>query len=114
MSTQFVLFDAQSVDALDQDKLPALNFRPANMRTVHGVRGNDEFPRVGAYSVSCVHCVEEYLFDGQFVRESGGGMDAPEEIPIGSVKAMFVDEPAGVSYRKRLTGLCQRTHARTA
>jgi len=112
MSRQFSLFDARPVDAPDEAKRAALNFRPANMRTVHGIRDADEFRRSGTHSVSCVRCVEDRLVDAQFVRESGGGMDAPDDLPIGSVKAMFVDEPSGVSTRKRLSGLCQRTYSR--
>jgi hypothetical protein len=114
MSEQFGLFDTQAAEAPDSAKRARFNFRPANMRTVHGIRNDDEYRRTGDHSVSCVECVENYLFDGHFVRESGGGLDAPEDLPRGSVKAMFVDETNGVSSFKRMTGICQRTYARAA
>jgi hypothetical protein len=110
VSQQFSLFDMPAPDAM---KRKALNFRPANMRTVHGIRcdvfNDDGVHREGpAYSVSVAQCVEETLVDGQFVRISGGGMDAPNDIPLGSVKAMF-----DCDGRTR-TGLCQRTYKRKA
>jgi hypothetical protein len=112
MSQQFGLFDVAAVEAPDSAKRARLNFRPANMRTVHGVRIDGEFRR-DTHSVSCVQCVEDRLLDAQFVRESGGGMDAPEDLPLGSVKAMFWDESTGISSSyPRLTGLCQRTYRR--
>jgi hypothetical protein len=78
--------------------------RPANMRTVHGIRieGN---PRLG-YSVSAVRCVEDKLVDDHYVRVTGGGLDAPEDLPIGSVKVMFDSDG------RRVTGICQRTSRR--
>jgi hypothetical protein len=108
---QFGLFDVETMPAPDAQKRARLNFRPANMRTVHGVRIDGEFRR-DTHSVSCVQCVEDHLLDAQFVRESGGGMDAPEELPLGSVKAVFWDESNGASTYSRLTGLCQRTYRR--
>jgi hypothetical protein len=108
VSQQFSLFD---VDAPNKIKREALRFRPANMRTVHGIRcdvfNDDGEHREGhSYSVSCVQCVEETLVDGQFVRISGGGLDAPNDIPLGSVKTTF--DWDGVTR----TGLCQRTYER--
>jgi hypothetical protein len=106
MSEQFNLFEAGVVAAPTADSRARLDFRPANMRTVHGIRDDDEFRRSGDHSVSCVRCAEDRLIDGQFVRESGGGMDAPEDLPLGSVKALL-DE-------RRLIGVCQRTYKRAA
>lgn len=71
------------------------------MRTAHGLC--DPKYRHG-YSVSCVRCLEETHADDHNVRTSGGGMDAPEEIPTGSVKACF--------WERQLTGLIQRTISR--
>lgn len=110
MSNQFGLFDIPVLDAPDSMKRANLNFRPANMLTVHGIRDEGEIRNgFGRHSVSCVQCIEAMLHDGYFVRISGGGMDAPEDLPLGSVKAMFFDDHNG---RKQRTGLCQRTYSR--
>lgn len=99
MSEQFSLFEGDTAFSPRRGDLPAI--RPANMRTSHGL--HDPKYRYG-YSVSSVQCVEEILADNHDVRVSGGGMDAPEEIPTCSVKACFWDG--------RLTGLIQRTTSR--
>ncbi|MBR8376502.1 hypothetical protein KDW20_12010 [Burkholderia cenocepacia] len=99
MSEQFSLFEGISAFSLRRGDLPEI--RPANMRTSHGLHGPKY--RYG-YSVSSVQCVEETLADNHDVRVSGGGMDAPEDIPTGSVKACFWD--------RQLTGLIQRTMSR--
>jgi len=105
--SQLALFDQQ-----DKDVVYALAkaIRPANMRTVHGIR--DEEGSRWQYSVSVVQCVEETLHDGQLVRISGGGMDAPEDLPTGSVKAFFSWHDSGLSGHYFATGFCQRTAAR--
>lgn len=83
--------------------------RPANMRTVHGVMSPNEWfdayqARRAVHSVSAVMATEEVLVDPRQCAASGSGMDAPEEIPTGSVKAFF---------NKRVAfGLCQRTTPR--
>lgn len=83
-----------------------MNIRPANMRVTHGIRN---FRRlIVDLSVSAVECVEETLADPLMVRESGSGMDAPEDIPTGSVKAFFSEK--GES--KYCFGFCQRTTTR--
>lgn len=69
--------------------------RPSNMRITTGLRV--------VISVSAAECVEETLSDPNLVRESGSGMDAPEWIPAGSVKAWF--EPPRM---RNLIGFCQR------
>lgn len=107
MQHQFALFAAE--DARVTYAL-ASSIRPANMRTTHGIRGEQESR--WHYSVSAVRCVEETLADDQFVRESGGGMDAPEDIPVGSVKAFFNWQEPGVSGRYVAFGFCQRTARR--
>lgn len=99
MRQQFSLFEGDAPFSPCRGDLPAI--RPANMRTSHGM--HDPKYRHG-YSVSAAWCVEETHADDHNVRVSGGGMDAPEEIPVGSVKACFWDG--------RLTGLIQRTVSR--
>ncbi|MCA8324063.1 hypothetical protein [Burkholderia cepacia] len=99
MSQQFSLFEGDAPFSPQRGDLPAI--RPANMRTAHGLR--DPKYRHGS-SVSCVWCLEETHADNHNVRLSGGGMDAPEDIPIGSVKACF--------WERQLTGLIQRTTGR--
>jgi hypothetical protein len=108
VSMQFGLFDVSPIDPVRRQ---TLDFRPANMRTVHGIRSDvtnydGSYREDRAHSVSVALCVEETLLDGQFVRISGGGMDAPEDLPLGSVKAMF-----DCDGRTR-TGICQRTYKR--
>lgn len=60
--------------------------RPANMHVVHGFRRDCDGWN---YSVSAAECVEGTLADPNHFRETGSGMDAPDEIPCGSVKAWF-------------------------
>jgi len=79
--------------------------RPANMRTSHGLRP----VLIVSMSVSSAMCIEDELADPLMVRESGAGMDAPEEIPVGSVKAFF-SEVRGSKY---CFGFCQRTTTRS-
>jgi len=77
--------------------------RPANMRRTHGL----QFPSFpgGTMTVSAVACVEDALADPIQARESGAGMDAPEELPTGSVKAFF----NGHDNARHCIGHCQRT-----
>ena len=75
--------------------------RPANMRITHGLRFN--------LSVSNVECVEDKLINPWMVRETGAGMDAPAELPTGSVKAFFTELSGG---RKHCFGFTQRTTPR--
>jgi hypothetical protein len=82
------------------------------MRTTHGIR--DAQGSRWHYSVSAVRCVEEALADDQFVRVSGGGMDAPEDLPIGSVKAFFNWRDSVTSGQYVAFGFCQRTSRRAA
>jgi hypothetical protein len=85
--------------------------RPANMRTTHGIQhleGGSALPTRG-YSVSAVQCVEGEHLDHLGVAASGGGMDAPEELPIGSVKAFFREHSSG---GRTAFGFCQRTAQR--
>jgi hypothetical protein len=107
MSHQFGLFDGEA-----QAVTYALagTIRPANMRTTHGIRGEQDSR--WRYSVSAVRCVEDALADDQFVRVSGGGMDAPEEMPVGSVKAFFRWQDSGLSGNDIAIGFCQRTTKR--
>ncbi|PTE02674.1 hypothetical protein [Pandoraea apista] len=101
---QLSLFEVPAPDAIARRRL---DFRPANMRTVHGIRHENR--HIQSYSVSCVECVEDRLLDESFVRISGAGMDAPDDLPIGSVKACFSD----IGYPTyRLTGIIQRTYRR--
>lgn len=88
--------------------------RPANMRLTHGLRYPhvDYLNRVGMpYSVASVECVEDLLIDSWYARESGAGMDAPPELPIGSVKAFFTDTNGNKQYNVAF-GFCQRTVTR--
>jgi hypothetical protein len=62
-------------------------------------------------SVSAVKCVEDIHLDLLMVAASGSGMDAPEEIPTGSVKAFF--ERSQHDALKAI-GFCQRTTPRAA
>lgn len=82
--------------------------RPANMRTTHGIQhasGSSTLPWRG-YSVSAVQSVEDHHLDHLGVAASGSGMDAPDDLPVGSVKAFFNRTPgdALVAF-----GFCQRT-----
>lgn len=80
-----------------------MNIRPANMHLTHGLRGS-----IVDMSVSAASCIEDTLADSQMVRESGAGMDAPEDLPVGSVKAFF-NESNGSKF---CFGFCQRTTSR--
>lgn len=82
-----------------------VKIRPANMRTSHGLRGNNIS---GQMSVSSVACVEDVLADPYQARESGAGMDAPSNMPAGSVKAFFSERNGAKHY----CGFCQRTAER--
>jgi hypothetical protein len=73
--------------------------RPANMRTVRGI--------AGGYSVSAVRCVEDIHLDHYGTAASGSGMDAPDDLPAGSIKAWF--NPPEMA---RYIGHCQRTVTR--
>lgn len=77
--------------------------RPANMRITHGL----QFPGANriAMSVSAVECIEDSLADPQQARESGAGMDAPEQLPTASLKAFFQEIGLSLS----CIGICQRT-----
>ena len=77
--------------------------RPSNMRTVHRLRelGIGELG-IGEHSTSAARCAEDFLADPWGARASGGGMDAPDELPAGSVKA-FVG-----MHSSRAIGFCQR------
>lgn len=82
--------------------------RPANMRTTHGIRhqeAGNSFARRG-YSVSAVQCVEDQHLDHLDTASSGSGMDAPVELPIGSVKAFFSRNSSNALVA---FGHCQRT-----
>jgi hypothetical protein len=82
--------------------------RPANMRTTHGVR--HPCPKVlRGYSVSAVQCVEDILLDHFATAISGSGMDAPVNLPVGSVKAFFNITPGDALIA---FGFCQRTTVR--
>lgn len=83
--------------------------RPANMRTVHGLRHTHPRGCLGL-SVSSAECVEELLADPWMCRETGAGMDAPQDMPTGSIKAFFGDN--GYGQQTRFFGLCQRTTGR--
>lgn len=72
-----------------------LNIRPANMRITTGLHGT--------LTVSAAFCVEELLADPDMVRETGAGMDAPDWMPAGSIKAFFAPPEM-----KKLIGFCQR------
>lgn len=87
------------------------SIRPANMRTVHHVRYCEERPYLRAgYSVSAVQCVETTHIDPFNTAASGSGMDAPEHLPVGSIKAFFDgDDLSGW----HCIGFCQRTVERT-
>ncbi len=74
---------------------------PTNMRTAHGLRSIAD-----VISVSAVRRVEDIHLDPFFFASSGSGMDAPEELPAGSIKA-FVSGNTPVCI-----GFCQRTIAR--
>jgi hypothetical protein len=84
-----------------------MEIRSANMRTAHGLRCNDG----SQMSVSASRCIEEYHADHHFVRESGSGMDAPESLPTGSLKAFFVESSINAG-AVRFAGICQRTTTR--
>lgn len=88
--------------------------RPANMRRTHGLRyiHSDYLMRSSMpHSAASVGCVEELLIDPWYARESGAGMDAPCDIPVGSVKAFFTDINRDHIYNTAF-GFCQRTTAR--
>lgn len=74
--------------------------RPSNMRTVHRLRLSGQ--GIGEHSTSAAQCAEDSLADPWGARASGGGMDAPDELPAGSVKA-FVG-----MHSSRAIGFCQR------
>lgn len=80
--------------------------RPANMRRAHGIKSDDR-----PYSVAASISTEDYLLDHLGTAASGSGMDAPEDIPIGSVKAFF-DRSRG-SGKEECFGFCQRTITRS-
>ena len=63
------------------------------------------------HSVASVECVEELLIDSWYARESGAGMDAPCDLPVGSVKAFFTDTNGNKQYTVAF-GFCQRTTTR--
>ena len=89
------------------------SIRPANMRTVHGIMNPNEpsgmFTRKrGEHSVSAVMVTEEVLADPLQCSATGSGMDAPEDLPTGSVKAFFKE----TCNSKVAFGFCQRTTAR--
>lgn len=83
------------------------SIRPANMRVTHGLHAARS---VIDLSVASAACVEGRLSDPFMVRESGAGMDAPEEIPTGSVKAFFA--AVDINDAKYCFGQCQRTMGR--
>lgn len=80
--------------------------RPANMRTAHGLRSLGQF----SLSVSAAHVTEDTLADPHGVAASGSGLDAPEDLPTGSVKAFFTDH--GTGQFRHVFGFCQRTTRR--
>lgn len=84
-----------------------MEIRPANMRRTHGLQTKD-----GRFSlsVSSTAYAEERLSDPWMCRESGTGMDAPGDIPTGSVKAFFGND--GNNNYTRCFGFCQRTTER--
>lgn len=81
--------------------------RPANMRLTRGLRvANGKT----TYSTPTAMCVEGRYFDAWGCASTGAGMDAPEDIPTGSVKAFFENDGNGT----RCFGFCQRTFLRGA
>lgn len=78
--------------------------RPANMRSTHGLRMENSKL---TYSTPAVLCVEGRFCDTWDCAHTGSGMDAPEDIPTGSVKAFF--ENNGSNNYTRCFGFCQRT-----
>ena len=76
--------------------------RPANMRVSHGINSD-----MGPYSVAASRFTEEYLLDHFGTAASGSGMDAPEELPVGSVKAFF--DPSRQTGTYLCFGFWQRT-----
>lgn len=89
-----------------------IKIRPANMRTVHGIRHPEPSPRNRPYSVSTVQCMENRTLDHLQIRETGAGMDAPEDLPVGSVKAFFDCTIHGLCPVIVNIGHCQRTVSR--
>ena len=83
------------------------SIRPANPRTVHGLRSS----RLGAISVSAGAAFEDTHADPFGYRLTGMGMDAPEDIPLGSLKAGFA-HPFPGSPSKLCVFQCQRTKGR--
>lgn len=86
------------------------DIRPANMRLVHGLNSLGMRGRhIHAYSASAAESRTDDRF-GQFdpthAAVLGAGMDAPTELPTGSVKA-FIHES-----HRRAIGFCQRTTTR--
>jgi hypothetical protein len=77
-----------------------IKIRPANMRVTHGIHQHRSRP----YSVSATIHTEETHVDHYGTAASGSGMDAPETLPTGSIKAFF--SPPNM---KTCIGFCQRT-----
>ena len=73
--------------------------RPSNMRTAHSLLGGGT---THTLSVSAVACVEELHTDPYGAAVSGSGMDAPDLMPAGSVKAF----PSYLGVHA--VGFCQR------
>lgn len=87
-----------------EQKLMVSLIRPAHMRTTHGIGSGG-----GDYSVSAVMVIEDVLLDHFGTASSGSGMDAPEDLPIGSIKAFFYPPEM-----RQCFGFCQRTITRSS
>ena len=74
----------------------AASIRPSNTRTVHGLRG--AFLEQSSCSAAEF---ADHLADVSSAAVSGGGMDAPDLMPAGSIKA-FRNKSG------RCVGWCQR------
>lgn len=90
------------------------SIRPANMRRVIGLcchRKANIFSDVrwASFNTSAALCMFGLLSDPTDAALSGGGMDAPDDLPTGSVKAFFDTLPSG---SKIVVGYCQRTTTR--
>lgn len=93
-----------------------MKIRPTNMHLVHGIRDltpvadlfADDLTR-NPYSCSATMVADDRRYDPFMAAESGAGMDAPSELPTGSIKAFFEYDENG---RKVVFGFCQRTEQR--
>jgi len=82
------------------------SMRPANMHTTHGLIHQISSSRIHIdLSVSANRFTENFLTDPHSVASSGAGMDAPETLPSGSIKAFFDSSKTP----NLVVGFCQRT-----